>query len=333
VTLLDGDLVRKNLSSELGFSKEHRDINIRRIGFVASEITKNGGIAHLRPDRPLRRGRKEVREMIEPSGGFVLVHVSTPLEVCERATARASTPRPGAGISDPSRSSPASPTPTRSRTTMVVFSVVFGRLAGIPSDGVPYPVFAYAALVPWALFADGFSQAATSLVANGNLVRKVYFPRLVLPLAGVLTSLIDFAPAFAVLLAMMLFYGIAPTTGAVWLPALLLLALVSALGVGLWLAAIAVRFRDVRHAVPFLRQLWLFATPIAYPASLLDEPWRTIYGLNPMAGVVEGFRRTLLGTETAAGPMVLVSAGVAVVLLVSGAYFFRRTERQMADLL
>ncbi|HUF78872.1 MAG TPA: ABC transporter permease [Thermoanaerobaculia bacterium] len=218
-------------------------------------------------------------------------------------------------------------------TTMVVFSVVFGRLAGIPSDGVPYPVFAYAALVPWALFADGFSQAATSLVANGNLVRKVYFPRLVLPLAGVLTSLIDFAPAFAVLLAMMLFYGIAPTTGAVWLPALLLLALVSALGVGLWLAAIAVRFRDVRHAVPFLRQLWLFATPIAYPASLLDEPWRTIYGLNPMAGVVEGFRRTLLGTETAAGPMVLVSGGVAVVLLVSGAYFFRRTERQMADLL
>lgn len=218
-------------------------------------------------------------------------------------------------------------------TTMVVFSVVFGRLAGIPSDGVPYPVFAYAALVPWALFADGFSQAATSLVANGNLVRKVYFPRLVLPLAGVLTSLIDFAPAFAVLLAMMLFYGIAPTTGAVWLPALLLLALVSALGVGLWLAAIAVRFRDVRHAVPFLRQLWLFATPIAYPASLLDEPWRTIFGLNPMAGVVEGFRRTLLGTETAAGPMMLVSAGVAVVLLVSGAYFFRRTERQMADLL
>ena len=217
--------------------------------------------------------------------------------------------------------------------TMVVFSVVFGRLAGMPSDGVPYPLFAFAALVPWTLFADGFSQAAASLVMNGNLVRKVYFPRLVLPAAAVLSSLVDFALAFAVLAAMLAAYGVAPTAAVLWLPALVLLALASALGVGLWLAAIAVRFRDVRHGVPFLRQLWLFATPIAYPASLLDEPWRTLYGLNPMAGVVEGFRRALLGTDTAAGPMVLASVGAAVALLVSGAYFFRRTERQMADLL
>lgn len=217
-------------------------------------------------------------------------------------------------------------------TTMVVFSVFFGRLAGIPSDDLPYPIFAYAALVPWTLFADGFSQAATSLVSSAQLVRKVYFPRLVLPLSAVLASLADFALAFLVLLAMMLAYGVVPTAHTAWLPALLLLALVTSLGLGLWLAAINVRFRDVRHVVPYLRQILLFVTPIAYPASLLDEPWRTLYGVNPMAGVVEGFRWALLDTDTAPGGMILVSAAAAVVMLITGAYFFRRTERQVADL-
>ena len=218
-------------------------------------------------------------------------------------------------------------------TTMVVFSVFFGRLAGIPSDDLPYPIFAYAALVPWTFFADGFSQAATSLVSSAHLVRKVYFPRLVLPLAAVLAALVDFALAFAVLAGMMAFYGVAPTAHAAWLPLLLLLALVTALGLGLWLAAVNVRFRDVRHVVPYLRQVLLFVTPIAYPASLLDQPWRTLYGVNPMAGVVEGFRWALLGTDTAPGGMILVSAAVAVAMLASGAYFFRRTERQVADLI
>lgn len=217
-------------------------------------------------------------------------------------------------------------------TTMVVFSVFFGRLAGIPSDDLPYPIFAYAALVPWTFFADGFSQAATSLVSSAHLVRKVYFPRLILPLAAVLAALVDFALAFAVLAGMMAFYGVAPTVHAAWLPLLLALALVTALGLGLWLAAVNVRFRDVRHVVPYLRQVLLFVTPIAYPASLLDEPWRTLYGVNPMAGVVEGFRWALLGTDTAPGGMILVSAAVAGAMLVSGAYVFRRTERQVADL-
>lgn len=218
-------------------------------------------------------------------------------------------------------------------TTMVVFSVFFGRLAGIPSDDLPYPIFAYAALVPWTFFADGFSQASTSLVSSAHLVRKVYFPRLVLPLSAVLAALVDFALAFAVLGGMMAVYGVAPTAHAAWLPLLLVLALVTALGLGLWLAAVNVRFRDVRHVVPYLRQVLLFATPIAYPSSLLDEPWRTLYGINPMAGVVEGFRWALLGTDTAPGGMILISAAAATALLVSGAYVFRRTERQVADLI
>jgi lipopolysaccharide transport system permease protein len=215
--------------------------------------------------------------------------------------------------------------------TMVVFSLFFGRLARMPSDDIPYPIFSYAALVPWTFFANGLSASSNSLVGSANLIKKVYFPRLVIPISSVLSGGVDFVLAFVVLLGMMLFYGIVPTAAAAWLPLLLLLALVTALGAGLWLTAMNVQFRDVRYAVPFLVQAWMFATPIAYPSSLLDEPWRTLYGINPMAGVVEGFRWALLGTETPPGPIVLVSALVAVGLLISGAYYFRRMEKTFAD--
>jgi len=215
--------------------------------------------------------------------------------------------------------------------TMVVFSLFFGRLAKVPSDGIPYPVFSYAALVPWTFFANGLSQSSTSLVASANLIKKVYFPRLVVPISSVISGVVDFVLAFVVLLGMMLYFGIVPTWNVVWLPLLLLLALVTSLGVGLWLTAMNVQFRDVRYAAPFLVQAWMFATPIAYPSSLLDEPWRTLYGINPMAGVVEGFRWALLGIETRPGPIVLVSALVAVGLLISGAFYFRRMEKTFAD--
>lgn len=215
--------------------------------------------------------------------------------------------------------------------TMLVFSLFFGRLAKVPSDNVPYPVFAFAALVPWTFFANALNQASNSLVQSAVLLKRVYFPRLAIPLGSVFSGGVDFALAFLMLLGMMLFYGIVPTWNAVWLPLLFLLALVTSLGVGLWLSALNVQFRDVRHLVPFIVQFWLFATPIAYPSSLLDEPWRTVYGINPMVGVVEGFRWALLGTATAPGPSIAVSSLTAVALLVSGAFYFRRMEKTFAD--
>jgi lipopolysaccharide transport system permease protein len=217
--------------------------------------------------------------------------------------------------------------------TMVIFSLFFGRLANIPSDGVPYPVFSFAALVPWTFFANALAQASNSLVSNANMIKKIYFPRLALPIATVLAGVIDFALAFIVLLGIMLFYGLAPTVNIIWLPLFVLLALVTSLGVSLWLAAMNVQFRDVRYTIPFLTQAWLFVTPIAYPSSLLPESWQTVYGLNPMAGVVEGFRWALLGTDTAPGKMIIVSALVAVTLFVSGAFYFRRMEQSFADVL
>ena len=215
--------------------------------------------------------------------------------------------------------------------TMVVFSLFFGKLAKVPSDGVAYPIFAYSALVPWTLFANGLSQSSQSLVGSANLIKKVYFPRLAVPTACVLAGVVDFALAFGVLLGMMLFYGITPTANIVFLPLLVLLALATSLGMGLWLSALNVYYRDVRYVVPFIVQVWMFSTPIAYPSSLLDEPWRTVYAINPMVGVVEGFRWALLNTDTAPGPMILVSSLAAAIVLVSGAYYFRGMERFFAD--
>ncbi len=217
--------------------------------------------------------------------------------------------------------------------TMVVFSVFFGRLASVPSDGVPYPLFSFAALVPWSFFAYGLAQAANSVVGSQQLVTKVYFPRLAIPVATVLSGVVDFALAFLVLLGMMAWYGHWPTANVVWLPALLLLAFVAALGVGIWLAALNVQYRDVRYVVPFLSQFWLLATPIAYPSSLLEEPWRTVHALNPMVGVVEGFRWALLGTATRPGPMLLASALAALAILGGGVLYFRRMERTFADVI
>jgi len=217
--------------------------------------------------------------------------------------------------------------------TMVVFSLFFGKLARMPSDGIPYPVFTYAALVPWTFFAYGLNQSAASLVSNAHLISKVYFPRLVIPISSVLSGAVDFVLAFGLLLGIMLYYGIVPTWHVIWLPLLLLLAFVTALGVGLWLSALNVQFRDVRYTIPFLTQFWLFATPIAYPSSLLSEPWRTLYGINPMAGVVEGFRWALLGTQTAPGPIVLVSASAALGIFISGLFYFRRMEQTFADVI
>jgi lipopolysaccharide transport system permease protein len=217
-------------------------------------------------------------------------------------------------------------------STMVVFSLFFGKLAKMPSDGIPYPIFSFAALVPWTFFAAGLTQSSNSLVGSSNLITKVYFPRLVIPLATVLSGVVDFGLALAVLVGMMGYYRITPSMHIFFLPLFVLLALVISLGVGLWLSSLNVKYRDVRYIVPFITQFWLFATPIAYPSSLLSEPWRTLYGLNPMVGVVEGFRWALLGTKMSVGPMILVSALVAILILILGAFYFRRMEKTFADI-
>jgi lipopolysaccharide transport system permease protein len=215
--------------------------------------------------------------------------------------------------------------------TMLVFTVFFGRLAKVPSDGIPYPVFVYAALLPWQLFAFALTESANSLVGNQNLIKKVYFPRLVVPLAAVLAGLMDFGIAFLVLLALMLYYGIVPGFAIAVLPLFLLLAVATALSVGLWLSALNVQFRDVRYTIPFLTQFWMFATPVAYPSSLVPERWRAWYGLNPMAGVVEGFRWALLGKSGSPGPLLCVSGLMVVLLLIGGLAYFRRMEATFAD--
>ena len=217
--------------------------------------------------------------------------------------------------------------------TMLVFSVFFGRLAKMPSDGVPYPIFVFTALVPWTFFANGLTQSSNSLVGSANLITKVYFPRLAVPVATVLSGVIDFLLAFVVLVGMMAYYQMAPSPNAVWLPVFMLLALLAALGTGLWLSAMNVQFRDVRYTVPFLTQFWLFATPIAYPLSLLDAPWKqAVFALNPMVGVVEGFRWALLGTRGAPIAVAAVSFAAAALLLATGALYFRRMERTFADI-
>ena len=221
--------------------------------------------------------------------------------------------------------------------TMVVFTIFFGGLAKVGSDGLPYPIFSYAGLLPWTFFAQGLTQSSASIVSDSSLITKVYFPRLVIPVASVLAPIVDFAISFCVLLGMMAWYRIPPAAAVVWLVPLLLLAMVTALGVGLWLSALSVEYRDVRFIVPFFVQIWLFVTPVIYPASKVTAklvqlglpPW--LYGLNPMAGVVEGFRWALLGTGTLHGSVLVASAAVASLLVVSGAFYFRRMERSFAD--
>jgi len=214
---------------------------------------------------------------------------------------------------------------------MLVFSLFFGRLARVPSDGIPYPVFSFCALLPWQLFAHALTESSNSLVGNQNLITKVYFPRLVIPMAAVLGGVIDFMIAFAILLLLMLYYGIVPGWAILTLPAFLLLGIATALGVGLWLSALNVQYRDVRYTINFLVQFWLFATPVAYPSSLIPEKWRVFYGLNPMAGVVEGFRWALLGKSEPPGMMLWVSVVMVVLILTGGLYYFRRMEQEFAD--
>ena len=214
---------------------------------------------------------------------------------------------------------------------MLVFTIFFGHLVGVPSDGLPYPIFAYTALLPWQLFSRALTDASTSLVVNERLITKVYFPRLLIPMSAVLASLVDFAIAFVLLLGMMVFYGIVPTGSVLMLPLFVLLALMTALGIGFWLSALNAQYRDVRYTLPFLTQFWLFATPVVYPSSLVPEQWRLLYGLNPMTGVVEGFRWALLGKTGAPDAMLAVSAIAVLATFIGGLYYFSRVEETLAD--
>jgi len=214
--------------------------------------------------------------------------------------------------------------------TVLLFSVIFGLLLKIPSSDAPYPLFYFSGILPWTLFAGVLSRVSNSLVGNANLLKKVYFPRLVVPLAGVLASSLDFLIAFLVYLVFMLFYQRMPTANILWLPLLFLLAIVTSLGVGLWLSALNVQFRDVSYIVPFLTQIWFYATPVIYSSGIFGR-FQLLIALNPMAGVVEGFRWALLGTDSAPGPALAISTVVAVVILISGLFYFRRTERIFAD--
>jgi len=217
--------------------------------------------------------------------------------------------------------------------TMVVFTIFFGRLANVPSDGIPYPIFSFAGLLPWQLFANALTNSSNSLINNTNLITKVYFPRLILPLSSVVGGLVDFSLAFLVLIGMMFYYGITPTYGVLILPILILLTVIISFSVSLWMSALNVKYRDVRYTIPFLTQFWLLITPIAYPSSLVPEQWRYIYGLNPMAGVVEGFRWALLGKTNETGPLIILSAMMVILLLIGGLIYFRRMEKTFADII
>lgn len=214
---------------------------------------------------------------------------------------------------------------------MAVFSLFFGRLANIPSEGIPYPLFTLAALLPWTLFSEGLIRSTVSMVQNANIMTKVYFPRLIMPVSSIISPLVDFLMAFCLLAAMMAWYGFVPTVNVIFLPLLILFAMLASLSVGLWLSALNVKYRDFQYTVPFLTQLWLFASPIVYPASLVPSSWQLLYGLNPMAGVIEGFRWALLGTNPP-GAMILVSAAMVLLLLISGIFYFRRMEQYFADI-
>ena len=216
--------------------------------------------------------------------------------------------------------------------TMLVFSFLFGRVAKLPTEGIPYPVFAFAALLPWGLFVTALNQGSRSLVAHNNMVTKIYFPRLILPMSSVFAGLVDFVIAFFILVGLMFYYDVTPAWNLIWtLPFFLLLAIVTALGVALWLSAINVQYRDVNQALPFLTQFWLFATPVAYSASVISEKWQVVYSLNPMAGVVNGFRWALLGTGNGPDLSLWVSVGISVLIFISGLFYFRSMEKTFAD--
>ena len=216
--------------------------------------------------------------------------------------------------------------------TMVVFNFLFGEVAKVPTDGIPYPIFSFAALLPWGLFVTALNQGSRSLVAHNNMITKIYFPRLILPLSSVLSGLVDFAIAFVILIGLMIFYKIMPTITALWaLPLFLLLAILTALGVALWLSAFNVRYRDVNYALPFITQIWFFITPVAYSAKVVSENWRWLYSLNPMAGVVNGFRWALLGAGSGPDAALWLSAGISLLILVTGLFYFRSMERTFAD--
>lgn len=214
---------------------------------------------------------------------------------------------------------------------MIVFSIFFGHLGKIPSDGVPYPIFVYTALVPWQLFANSLTECSNSLVSNRQLITKVYFPRLIIPLASVLSGLVDFVIAFTILLLMMLYYRVTPSLAILTVPLFVVLAVLTSASVGLWLSALTAQYRDFRYTLPFTIQLWLFASPIAYPSSLIPEQWRALYSLNPMAGVVDGFRWAILGNAATPGPTILVSLIAVLMIAVSGLYYFRKVEVTLAD--
>lgn len=216
--------------------------------------------------------------------------------------------------------------------TMVVFSLFFGKLANMDSEGVPYPIFNYTALLPWQFFEQAIQISTNSLVTNSNMITKVYFPRLFIPISSVMSSLVDFFIAFIVLIGMMLYYKIQPTIGIILLPVFLLLAFITSMGISLWLSAMNVKYRDVRYIVPFLTRFWFFATPIAYSSNLLSEPWKTLYGLNPMVGVVEGFRWVLLNTAPPQST-ILLSAVISVGLFLTGLMYFNRMEKTFADVI
>jgi len=217
--------------------------------------------------------------------------------------------------------------------TMLVFNFIFAGIAKVPTDGIPYPIFSYTALLPWGLFSAALNNASRSLTTNVSMVTKIYFPRLVLPLASVLGNLVDFAIAFLILIVMMIYYKVTPTA-AIWtLPLFILLSIIAALGVSLWLAAINVQYRDVNYVLPFLTQFWMFVTPVAYSSKVISPKWQLVYSLNPMAGVVNGFRWALLGTPTGPNLQLLVSVGVTLVILVTGLFYFRYMERTFADMI
>ncbi len=218
--------------------------------------------------------------------------------------------------------------------TMVIFTIFFGNLAKLPSDGMPYPVWSYTGLLPWEFFAAALSVSARSMLTSGSMVSKIYFPRIIVPLSSVFANLVDFLIAFVILIGMMFFYHITPTINMIWLPAFILLAVITALGVGLWFSALLVMYRDVNYMLPFITQIWMFISPVVYASSTVPEKWRVLYSLNPMAGVVEGFRWAMLGTQQSISPlMIAISAGIALALFVSGLFFFRRMERVFADMI